>query len=206
MESGQEHGIANRGSSTEGSDIGAISIVQHDALSGGGVGMGSGQEHGIAHRESSTEVSDSEDSVLSNSSTTSTLASDWAEAAIDDLHLYDTKHQDPMANLVVKPLPGTGIPNDQTDRLAILPHELLSLIFSCLDPLDCVSTALSSPHLWRVFKILVSLNKPPRSLLNFNTPISLNLRRSGPNKLEACWEIVGCTACRHCGVERCELW
>jgi hypothetical protein len=78
--------------------------------------------------------------------------------------------------------------------LTSLPTELHLLIFSSLDPIDSTCLGLTSRHFYTAYRS----RHPSR--------VPLNQRRRGPNTLESAWEVLGpVTACRYCGIYRCEL-
>jgi hypothetical protein len=75
-----------------------------------------------------------------------------------------------------------------------LPTELHHLIFTSLDAIDSTCLGLTSHHFYSTYRQL------------YPSRIPLNQRRQGPNKLESAWEVLGpTTACRFCGIYRCEL-
>ncbi|OBT42821.1 hypothetical protein VE00_08136 [Pseudogymnoascus sp. WSF 3629] len=81
-----------------------------------------------------------------------------------------------------------------TTSLASLPTELHLLIFSSLDPIDSTCLGLTSRHFYTAYRTTHRVRVP------------LNQRRRGPNTLESAWEVLGpVTACRYCGIYRCEL-
>lgn len=78
--------------------------------------------------------------------------------------------------------------------LSSLPTEIHLLIFSSLDPIDSTCLGLTSRHFYTAYRT----THPSR--------VPLNQRRRGPNTLESAWEVLGpVTACRYCGIYRCEL-
>ncbi|OBT52164.1 hypothetical protein VE04_08085 [Pseudogymnoascus sp. 24MN13] len=78
--------------------------------------------------------------------------------------------------------------------LTSLPTELHLLIFSSLDPIDSTCLGLTSRHFYTADRTTNRVR------------VLLNQRRRGPNTLESAWEVLGpVTACRHCGIYRCEL-
>ncbi|KAG9234366.1 hypothetical protein BJ875DRAFT_15513 [Amylocarpus encephaloides] len=81
----------------------------------------------------------------------------------------------------------------QGKTLPTLPTELQLEIFSHLDKIDSACLGLSSPSTYTIFRAI------------HGTKMPLNTRRSGPNKLEAAWEVIGASPCQHCGMFRCEL-
>jgi len=81
-----------------------------------------------------------------------------------------------------------------TASLERLPLELQRHIFSYLDKIDAACLGLAHPTTYLVFL----------SIHGFKMP--LNQRRSAPNSLERAWAVMGKQECRHCGVDRCELY
>jgi len=75
-----------------------------------------------------------------------------------------------------------------------LPAELHFVVFDFLDPIDSTCLGLTSRHFYTAYRS----RHPSR--------VPLNQRRRGPNTLESAWEVLGpVTACRYCGIYRCEL-
>jgi hypothetical protein len=77
--------------------------------------------------------------------------------------------------------------------LSNLPTELQLQIFGYLDKIDASCLGLSSTKAYGIFRAM------------HGTKMPLYTRRSGPNPLEAAWEVVGKRECKHCGIYRCEL-
>ena len=85
-------------------------------------------------------------------------------------------------------------PTNSAATFSNLPTELHLLIFSSLDAIDSTCLGLTSNRFYSSYRTL------------YPTRVPLNQRRRGPNKLESMWEVLGpTTACRFCGIYRCEL-
>jgi hypothetical protein len=75
-----------------------------------------------------------------------------------------------------------------------LPTEIHMRVMGYLDPIDATCLGLTSKQMYSTYKCL-------------HGKVPLNIRRKGPNTLEAVWDFLGTGAkmCRHCGIYRCEL-